>query len=98
MSDWVLIVLVAALTYTSRATAVALLPPAEGRILQFVDRLPVPLFAGLAIFSLVGDASAVPEPPAIAAALGALLVAARRSLGLTLIAGLAAYALADLVV
>jgi branched-subunit amino acid transport protein len=98
MSDWVLIFLVAALTYLSRAAATALLPPAEGRILKFVDRLPVPLFAGLAMFSLVGDASAFPELPAAAAALGALVVTPRRSLGLTLVAGLAAYALVELVV
>jgi branched-subunit amino acid transport protein len=98
MSDWVLIVLVAGLTYLSRAAAVALLPPAEGRILEFVDRLPAPLFAGLAMFSLVGDATTVPDYPTMAAVFGALIAAPRRSLGLTLAAGLIAFAIVELII
>lgn len=98
MSDWLLIALAAGLTFLSRATAVVLLPPAEGRILEFVNRLPAPLFAGLAMLSLVGEATALPEYSTIAAAIGALIATPRRSLGLTLAAGLAAFAIVELIV
>lgn len=97
MSDWLLIALVAGMTYLSRAAAIVLLPSAEGRILEFVNRLPAPLFAGLAMFSLVGEATVLPEYPTIAAAIGALIVTPRRSLGLTLAAGLVAFAVVELV-
>lgn len=97
MSDWLLIVLVAGLTYLSRAAAVALLPPAEGRILEFVDRLPAPLFAGLAMFSLVGDTTTLPDYSTMAAVVGALFATPRRSLGLTLAAGLTAFAVVELI-
>lgn len=93
MSDWVLVLLVAAITYLSRAAAVALLPAASGPLLEFINRLPAPLFAGLAMFALVGEGSAMPEPATLAAAGGALLAAPRRSLSLTLAVGLAAYGL-----
>lgn len=97
MSDWLLIALVAGMTFLSRAAAVVLLPPAEGRILEFVNRLPAPLFAGLAMFSLVGDATSFPDYSTIAAAVGALIAAPRRSLGLTLAAGLTAFGIVELV-
>lgn len=97
MSDWLLICLVAGLTYLSRAAALVLLPPAEGRILEFVNRLPAPLFAGLAMFSLVGDATAIPDYSTLAAAAGALIATPRRSLGLTLAAGLTAFAIVELI-
>ena len=98
MSDWALITLVAGLTYLSRAAAIVLFPPAEGRLLEFVNRLPAPLFAGLAVFSLVGEATILPEYSTMAAAVGALIVTPRRSLGLTLTAGLAAFAIVELIV
>lgn len=97
MSNWLLILLVAGLTYLSRAAAVALLPAAEGRILEFVNRIPAPLFAGLAMFSLIGDATALPEVSTLAAAAGALIATPRRSLGLTLATGLAAFAIVELI-
>lgn len=97
MSDWLLIASVAGLTYLSRAASVVLLPPARGRVLEFVNRLPAPLFAGLAMFSLIGEATALPDCSTIAAAVGALIVTPRRSLGLTLAAGLAAFAVAELI-
>lgn len=95
MSDWALIFVAAAFTYLSRVSALALLPPARGRFLVFVERLPAPLFAGLAVFALVGDRVTLPDAPSLAAAAGALLAAPRRSLGLTLAAGLAAFALVE---
>jgi branched-subunit amino acid transport protein len=98
MSNELLIVVVAAITYLSRAAAVALLPAAKGPLLVFVGRLPAPLFAGLAVFALLGSEVALPEPSALAAVAGALLVAPKRSLGLTLAAGLAAFWLVELVI
>lgn len=93
-----LLVLTAALTYLSRAAAVALLPVARGPLLEFVGRLPAPLFAGLAMFALVGQDVAMPDPAPLAAVIGALVATPRRSLGVTLAAGLAAYLIVELVV
>lgn len=91
MSDLWLILVVAIVTYLSRAAAVVLLPAAQGVLLQYVSRLPAPLFAGLAVFTFLGERVAVPEPATLAAALAALLVTPKRSLGLTLAAGIAGY-------
>jgi hypothetical protein len=96
VSDWALILAAAGLTYLSRAAAVALLPPAKGRLLEYIDRLPAPLFAGLAVFALVGTEVEWPDAPTAAAALGALAATPKRSLGLTLAVGLAAYAVVEL--
>lgn len=93
MNDLTLVLAAAVLTYGSRAAATAVLPTASGRVLEFIDRLPAPLFAGLAVFALVGSPASVPDWPTMAAAIGALVAAPRRSLGLTLAVGLAAYAL-----
>jgi len=92
-----LLVLTAVLTYLSRAAAVALLPAARGPLLEFVGRLPAPLFAGLAMFALVGQDVAIPDPAPLAAVVGALAATPRRSLGVTLAAGLAAYLIVELV-
>jgi len=91
VSDLGLILVVAMVTYLSRAAAVVLLPAARGILLQYVSRLPAPLFAGLAVFTLLGERVAVPEPATLAAAIAALLVTPKRSLGLTLAAGIAGY-------
>jgi branched-subunit amino acid transport protein len=93
VSDLGLILVVAAVTYLSRAAAVVLLPVARGPLLQYVSRIPAPLFASLAAFSLVGGGSSMPEPATMAAAFAALLVTPKRSLGLTLAAGILGYAL-----
>lgn len=93
MNDLTLVLAAAVITYASRAAAVAVLPQASGRVLEFIDRLPAPLFAGLAVFALVGSPATMPDLPSAAAAAGALVAAPKRSLGLTLAVGLAAYAL-----
>ena len=97
MSDLALVVVVAAITYLSRAGAVVLVPAARGRLLDFVRRIPVPLFAGLAVFALVGDEVVVPEPAVLAAAVAALMVSPRRSLGLTLAAGIVGFVVVELI-
>lgn len=65
MSDVVVVAAAAVLTYASRAAAVVLLPVPTGKVLAFVERLPAPLFAGLAVFALVGDTTAWPDLPAV---------------------------------
>jgi branched-subunit amino acid transport protein len=98
MTDLALILVVAAITYMSRAAAVVLLPPARGRMLGFVSRIPAPLFAGLAVFALMGEEVVMPDPATMAAVIAALAVSPKKSLGLTLAAGLAAYLLVDVIV
>jgi branched-subunit amino acid transport protein len=91
MGDAALIAVAAVITYLSRAAAVVLLPVARGALLGFVHRVPAPLFAGLAIFALVGDELTVPDPSTIGAVVGALVASPRRSLGLTLAAGITGF-------
>lgn len=97
MGDLGLIVTVAAITYASRAAAVVFLPAARGPLLEFVARIPAPLFAGLAVFALVGAELTWPEPPVFAAAACALLVSPKKSLGLTLAAGIAGFLIVELI-
>lgn len=98
MTDLVLIVVVAAVTYLSRAAAVVLLPPARGVFLEYVGRLPAPLFAGLAVFAALGENVAMPEASTLAAIAAALLVTPKRSLGITLAAGLAGFVVVELLI
>lgn len=97
MSDLTLILTVAGLTYLSRAAAVVLLPAARGSLLGIVGRIPAPLFAGLAVFAFVGDEVAMPQSSTIAAVVAALLVIPKRSLGLTLAAGIAGFVAVELI-
>ena len=76
---------------------VVLLPEPEGALRTFVERLPAPLFAGLAVSNLLGGTTAWPEPPALCAALAAAATTPRRSLPLALVVGLAAYGVAELI-
>jgi branched-subunit amino acid transport protein len=87
-----LILVIAALTYASRALALVFMPHPPPRIQAVLDRIPGPLFASLAALSLIEEGKLVgPEP--LAAAVGALLVAPTRSLLWVLLGGLAGYAL-----
>lgn len=97
MSDLALIIAVAAITYLSRAAAVALLPSARGYLLGLVGRIPAPLFASLAVFAFVGEDVVLPEASTIAAVTAALLATPKRSLGLTLAAGIAGFVVVELV-
>jgi hypothetical protein len=97
VTNLVVVVVAAVLTYASRAAAVVFLPPPTGRTAAFVARLPAPLFAGLAVFALVGDVPGWPDAPSLAAAGAAVAVAPFRSVPGSLVAGLTAYALASLV-
>ncbi|HSM44334.1 MAG TPA: hypothetical protein VK969_04885 [Acidimicrobiia bacterium] len=96
MGDLALIGVVAIVTYVSRATAVALLPAASGAFFGFVRRIPAPLFAGLAMFALAGAEPTMPDVSTLAAVAGALVASPRRSLGLTLAAGIVGFLAAEL--
>lgn len=86
-----LILVIALLTYASRAFALVLMPQPPARMRLVLDRLPAPLFASLAAISLVPEGGA-PEPTVVAAALGALAATPTRSLLWVLAGGFAGYA------
>jgi hypothetical protein len=88
-----LILLVAAITYGSRAAGLALplMPP---RIAMILDRMPPALFAGLAMQAIVIPGPLLAGTGVLAAAIGALVVTPLRSLPACLVAGIAAYGLA----
>lgn len=90
--SWALLVALAALTIASRVLPLALLPTPRGRVAAVLEALPAPLFASLAILSLLGD-GARPSAPALAATAGAALGAARRSLLLALVCGIGGFLL-----
>ena len=50
---WGLILAIGALTYASRAGALVFLPPPSERVRAMLNRIPAPLFAGLAALSLI---------------------------------------------
>ena len=93
----VLLILAAAgLTYLSRAAALVLLPAPPPRLQVVLERVPVPLFAGLAALELAGGGGA-PDTASLAAGAGALLLTPTRSLPAILAGGAAGYAVVVLV-
>ncbi len=82
-----ILVVIALVTYASRAAALVLLPPPSPRVRQILDRVPPALFAGLAAQSLFVPTEGLAAAPTIAGALGALAVSPKRSLPLCLLAG-----------
>ncbi len=94
---WELILLLGLLTYGSRMVALTFLPPMPHAIATVLDRMPPALFAGLAAHALFTPGIGLAQPPLLAAAAAAIAVSPRRSLLLCLLAGLAAYVLAGLV-
>jgi branched-subunit amino acid transport protein len=89
--SWELLLVIAAITYASRAGALVLLPAPSARVRAVIDRIPPALFAGLAAHSLVEPGVGLADPATLAAAAGALVVAPLRSLPICLVAGVAAY-------
>jgi branched-subunit amino acid transport protein len=96
MSLLALVGIVAVVTVGSRILALAVLPAPSGRLAGVVDRLPAPLFAGLAAVTLLGAEAGPTDPPLLAAVLCALVSTRWRSLLVTLVAGLSGYLLAGL--
>ena len=91
MTPSALVLAAAALTYASRAAALTLLPPPSGRLQATIERVPAPLFAGLAVLTLLGQDLRIPPTSLLLAATAALALTPTRSLLAVLAAGLAAY-------
>jgi branched-subunit amino acid transport protein len=86
------LVVIALVTYVSRAAAVVLLPRPSPRFEAILSRIPAPIFASLATATLLGERGALADVPTLAAAAGALLLSPGRSLLLCLIGGAVGYA------
>ena len=89
-----LLIAVAALTYGSRALSLVVLPEPSARLRRVLDRVPAPLFMGLAVSSLIQEGGIDTE--GWGAALGALAAAPARSLLWALVGGGIGYALFSL--
>jgi branched-subunit amino acid transport protein len=83
---------IALLTYGSRALALVFMPNPPARVKTVLDRIPAPLFAALAVTSLI-DGGDLADPATISAAVFGLSAAPTRSLLWVLIAGLVGYGL-----
>ena len=94
--SWELIVILGAMTYASRAAALASLPPLPPAAAAVLDRVPPALFAGLAVQALLTPAQGLAEGPVLAAAAGAVALSPLRSLPICLLAGIGAYLAAGL--
>jgi branched-subunit amino acid transport protein len=89
---WALLLALALVTVASRVLPMVLLPLPRGRLAEVLDGLPPPLFASLAVVALAG-AGDTPAATAALVAGGSLVGATRRSLALTLVGGIAGFAL-----
>lgn len=94
MNLLVLVLIVALVTYLSRVAALVLFPTPTGAVETTLRRVPAPLFAGLAVATLVGGDGTWPPVPMVVAVVAAVVVAPRRSLGWCLVAGLVGYGVA----
>ena len=81
----------AAITYGSRAASVVVLPKPRGRLEHVLARMPAPIFASLAVLSFINADKTLVAAPVWTAAIGALLTTPRRSLALALVGGAAGY-------
>ncbi|HYN63382.1 MAG TPA: hypothetical protein VES36_02170 [Candidatus Limnocylindrales bacterium] len=91
-----LLAAIAAITYGSRLAAMVALPRPTGRVEATLARVPAAIFASLATLSLITPERTVVAAPVLLAALGAVLVAPRRSFALCLVAGVVGYAIGEL--
>jgi branched-subunit amino acid transport protein len=85
----------AVLTYGSRALALVFMPHPPERARIVLDRIPAPLFAALAVTSLIEDGK-LAGAETLCAVAGALIVTPTRSLLWVLVGGVAGYALGAL--
>jgi branched-subunit amino acid transport protein len=91
---WWLILLLAALTYLSRAAGLALLPQPPARLERLLARVPAPLFAGFVSLSLVSEDRGLASASVLGATAGALCAVPTRSFPLVLVGGLVGYVIA----
>jgi hypothetical protein len=87
----VVMLILGAITYGSRAASVVVLPRPRGRLEHVLARMPAPIFASLAVLSLINADRTVVAMPVWCAAVGALITTPRRSLALALIGGASGY-------
>lgn len=95
--SWGLIIVLAAITYASRASALVLLPSLPERVRNILDRMPAALFAGLAVHSMVIAGGTLVDAATLAGAAAAAVVAPFRSLPVCLVAGVVGYVVWSLV-
>ncbi len=95
MNEWLLIA-IGLITYASRAAALVFLPRPSPRVEEVLARMPAPIFASLAVLSLIEPDGGLAGGPVLLAALGALAMTPRRSLPLCLAGGLVGYLLGQL--
>jgi branched-subunit amino acid transport protein len=88
----VLIIVIALITYLSRAIGLVLLPLPSLRFRTFLDRLPAPLFAGLAALSVMGEQGGLAPAPVLSGMLGAIMLLPTRSLPAILVGGIIGWA------
>jgi len=94
--SWWLLLLLAGLTYLSRAAGLALLPTPPQRLERLLARIPAPLFAGFVALSLVSPTRSPASLPVLGATAGALCASLTRSFPVVLAGGLAGYVIAFL--
>jgi hypothetical protein len=95
MSSMVLVV-ITLITYASRVATLVFLPRPSGRFEAVLGRMPAPIFASLAMLTLITEDRSLAGGPIMCAALGAAIMSPKRSLPLCLIGGVAGYALGTL--
>ncbi|MDQ3492736.1 MAG: AzlD domain-containing protein [Chloroflexota bacterium] len=95
MNEW-LVVAIGIITYASRAAALVFLPRPTPRVEEILERMPAPIFAGLAVLTLIDADGSLAGGPALLAALGALAMTPKRSLPICLAGGLAGYLVGQL--
>ena len=87
------LVAIALMTYGSRAVSLVLLPRPSARVEAVLARIPAPIFASLAMATLLTDDRTITTGPILWAAIGALLTSPLRSLLVCLIGGAIGYGL-----
>ena len=92
MNEWVLI-LIGLVTYASRAAALVFLPRPDPRVEEILARMPAPIFASLAVLTLIDADGGPAGGPVLLAALGGLVMTPRRSLPICLAGGFVGYIL-----
>jgi branched-subunit amino acid transport protein len=95
VNEWLLIAL-GLITYASRASALVFLPRPSPRVEEILARMPAPIFASLAVLTLIDADGGLAGGSVLLAALGGLAMTPKRSLPICLAGGLAGYLLGQL--
>jgi len=92
VSEW-LVLAIGLITYVSRAAALVFLPRPSPRVEEILARMPAPIFASLAVLTLIDAGGGLAGGPVLLAALGGLAMTPQRSLPICLAGGLVGYLL-----